>query len=82
MLILCLVLCLCGGGGSYPQYILTKATEPGLNDENAKLETKFYSLYGKILNYWFPPTDGYDVCPKWTMPKFDTAETDDESVET
>ena len=60
----CLVLCLCGGG--YPQYILTKAAE--LNDDNETIESKFYPLYNKILNYWFPAADGYDVSPHWTIP--------------
>lgn len=43
-------------GGGYPQYILTKAAEPELNDDNESIETKFYPLNNKILNYWFPPT--------------------------
>jgi Ubiquitin family len=64
MLILYLVLRLRGGG--YPQYIIIKAAE--LNDDNEAIETKFYPLYDKILYYWFPPTEGYDVCPKWTIP--------------
>ena len=64
-LILCLVLRLCGGG--YPQYILTKAAE--LNNDNETIETKFYTLYDKILNYWFPPSEGYDVYPKWSIPE-------------
>jgi hypothetical protein len=63
-LILCLVLHLRGGG--YPQYILIKAAE--LNDDNESIETKFYPLYVKILNYWFPPTKGYDISPQWTIP--------------
>jgi len=50
----------------YPQYILTKAAE--LNDDNEMIEQKFFSLYDKILNYWFPPTEGYDVCPQWPVP--------------
>jgi hypothetical protein len=65
MLILCLVLRLCGGDG-YPQYILTKAAE--LSNDNETIETKYFPLYDKILNYWFPPTEGYDVCPQWTIP--------------
>ena len=64
-LILCLVLRLCGGG--YPQYILTKAAE--LNNDNETIETKFYPLYDKILNYWFPPSEGYDVNPQWSIPE-------------
>ncbi|KAH9976365.1 ubiquitin-related domain-containing protein [Lactifluus volemus] len=61
-----LVLCLCGGV-SYPKYILTKAAE--LNDDNETIESKFFPLYNKILNYWFPPTEGYDVCPWWSIPE-------------
>lgn len=53
-------------GGGYPQYILTKAAE--LNNDNESVETKFYPLYDKILNYWFPPTEGYDVSPQWSIP--------------
>jgi hypothetical protein len=64
-LILCLALHLRGGG--YPQYILTKATK--LNNDNEIIETKFYPLYNKILNYWFPATEGYDVSPQWTIPE-------------
>ena len=65
-LILCLVLRLCGGG--YPQYILTKAAEPELNDDNEIIENKFFPLYNTILFYWFPPTEGYDVHPQWPIP--------------
>jgi hypothetical protein len=54
--------------GGYPQYILTKAAEPELNDDNESIENIFFPLYDKILYYWFPPTEGYDVCPKWTIP--------------
>ena len=56
----------CLRGGAYPQYILTKAAE--LNDDNEIVEMAFYPLFDKILNYWFPPTDGYDVCPQWFIP--------------
>jgi hypothetical protein len=38
-----------------------------LNDD-IKIKNKFFSLYVTILNYWFPPTEGYNVCPKWTIP--------------
>jgi Ubiquitin family len=62
--ILCLALRLRGGG--YPQYILAKAAE--LNDDNERIEMTFFPLFDKILNYWFPPTDGYDVCPQWPIP--------------
>jgi hypothetical protein len=61
--IICLVLCLQGGG--YPQYILTKAAE--LDDNNETDESLFFPLYTMILCYWFPPED-YDVCPKRTIP--------------
>lgn len=58
-----LVLCLHGGG--YPQYILNHATQ--VNDNN-QIDTEFYPLYFMILSYWFPPTEGYRVCPQWTNP--------------
>jgi hypothetical protein len=50
----------------YPQYILSKAAE--LNNDNETIETKFYPLYNKILYYWFPPTEGYSICPQWSIP--------------
>ena len=49
----------------YPQYILTKAAEL---DDHETIENEFYPLYDKILNYWFPATEGYDVSPQWTIP--------------
>ena len=52
--------------GSYPQYILNKAAQ--LSNDDETIETKFYPLYCKILTYWFPPADGYEICPKWTIP--------------
>jgi hypothetical protein len=54
------------GGGGYPQYISIKADE--LNDDNETIETNFYPLYDKILYYWFPPEEGYDVSPQWSIP--------------
>jgi len=63
-------------GGGYPQYILTKAVE--LNDDNETIESKFYPLYNKILNFWFPPDEGYDVSPQWTIP--DTRKTVDFAI--
>ena len=45
---------------------MTKAQE--LNNDQEYIESKFYPLYDKILNYWFPPADGYDVSPQWTIP--------------
>ncbi|KAF8269806.1 ubiquitin-related domain-containing protein [Lactarius quietus] len=56
-------------GGSYPDYILAKASE--LNDVHEIFEAfegKFYPLYVKILTYWFPPKHGYDICPQWRIP--------------
>ncbi|KAF8809735.1 hypothetical protein BYT27DRAFT_7093829, partial [Phlegmacium glaucopus] len=32
------------------------------------IKSKFYPLDDMILNYWFPPTQGYNVCPKWPIP--------------
>ena len=40
-----------------------------MNNDNEIIETKFYTLYDKILNYWFPPSEGYDVYPKWSIPE-------------
>ena len=62
---LSLVLCLCGGSG-YPEYILNQAAR--LNDDNETIKSKFFALYDMILNYWFPPTEGYDVYPHWFIP--------------
>jgi hypothetical protein len=45
---------------------LTKAAE--LNNDDETIEEKFYPLYDKILNYWFPATEGYDVSPQWPIP--------------
>jgi ubiquitin len=63
-------------GGGYPQYILTKAAE--FNNDRETIESKFYPLYDKILNYWFPPADGYDVSPQWSIP--DTRKTVDFTI--
>lgn len=65
-LTLCLVLRLRGGG--YPQYILNNAAEPELNNDNEGMDTVFFPLYDKILYYWFPPSEGYDVCIQWPIP--------------
>ncbi len=67
MLMFCLVLRL-HGGNFYPQYILNRAGDPELNAEHQSIRNKFFGLYCMILHYWFPPTEGYDVCPKWTVP--------------
>jgi hypothetical protein len=60
-----LFLVLCLHGGTYPQYILNGANE--LNNDN-HIKTEFYSLYNTILNYWFPSTEGYAICPRWQIP--------------
>jgi hypothetical protein len=39
-----------------------------LDNDQPTLEEKFYPLYNKILQYWFPAADGYDVCPQWIIP--------------
>jgi len=78
MLMLCLVLCL--HGGNYLQYILAEAGDPKLNSEHESIRNKFFGLYNMILCYWFPPTEGYVICPKWTIPNAE--ETDDSSTET
>jgi hypothetical protein len=78
--ILSLILCLDPRlhGDGYPQYILTKAAKLNNCDETMDSETKCYTLYDKILNYWFPPTEGYDICPQWTIPGCER--TDDFSI--
>ena len=63
-LILCLVLHLCDGG--YPQYIITAAAQ--LKNDKETIKNKFFSLYNMILNYWFPSSEYFNVCPKWTIP--------------
>ena len=40
-----------------------------MDNDDETIETKFYPLYDKILNHWFPPTEGYDVCPQWHIPE-------------
>jgi hypothetical protein len=55
-----------GIGRGYPQFLLNNASR--LDDDNAKLRSLFYPLYNKILLYWFPPTEGYDVAPYWDIP--------------
>ena len=66
-MILSVVLRLRGGG--YPRYILDKAAH--LDNDHGFPEEKFYPLYNKILQYWFPAADGYDVCPHWIIPGSD-----------
>ncbi|KAH9000329.1 hypothetical protein EDB92DRAFT_1789548 [Lactarius akahatsu] len=51
-------------GSNYPQYILKSAAR--LNNDQETVGSKYFSLYGKILDYWFPPVNGYDICPHWT----------------
>jgi hypothetical protein len=40
-----------------------------LDNDNEAMDTEFYPLYNDILNHWFPPADGYGVCPKWPIPE-------------
>ena len=39
--------------------------EAQLNSDHEAVESKFFPLYDKILCYWFPEDDGYDVHPQW-----------------
>ena len=55
-------------GGSYPQDILNVAAHPDLNNDNKSDESLFFLLFNKILFYWFPPAEGYVVCPMWPIP--------------
>ncbi|KAH9036389.1 hypothetical protein EDB85DRAFT_2086888 [Lactarius pseudohatsudake] len=50
-------------GSSYPQYILKTAAR--LDDDQETIGSKFFPLYDNILDYWFPPAHGYDICPHW-----------------
>ncbi|KAH9004676.1 hypothetical protein EDB86DRAFT_2884851 [Lactarius hatsudake] len=50
-------------GGSYPQYILKTAAR--LDDDQETIRSKFFPLYDDILHYWFPPVNGYVICPHW-----------------
>ena len=50
-------------GGGCRNYILTKAAE--LDDDDETIETKFYPLDNRILNYRFPADKGFDVSPQW-----------------
>jgi hypothetical protein len=34
----------------------------------SRSKMSFFGLYLVILNYWFPSTEGYNVCPKWSIP--------------
>ncbi|KAH9166324.1 hypothetical protein EDB89DRAFT_222314 [Lactarius sanguifluus] len=54
------ILCL---GSSYPQYILKTAAR--LDNDQETVGSKFFPLYDNILDYWFPPVNGYDICPYW-----------------
>jgi hypothetical protein len=38
-----------------------------LNDDN-NIKNEFNPLYLMILDHWFPPTEGYDICPQWSAP--------------
>ena len=69
-LILCLVLHLCDGG--YPQYIHNAAAL--LKNEKETIKNKYFSLYDMILNYWFPSSEYFNVCPKWTIPNCERTE--------
>lgn len=35
------------------------------------MDLVFFPLYDKILYYWFPPSEGYDVCVQWPIPDGD-----------
>ena len=39
----------------------------GLNNDDETIEIYFYLLYNMILFYWFPPTEGYSICPQWSI---------------
>jgi hypothetical protein len=39
-----------------------------MNDERETNRAGSYALHLKILVYWFPPEDGYEVAPHWLIP--------------
>jgi hypothetical protein len=39
-----------------------------LNNDDETAGFKIYPLYGKILDHWFPPSEGYDIFPYWNIP--------------
>jgi hypothetical protein len=51
---------------SYPPGILDYAAE--LNNDNETMEMKYYTLFTKILMYWFPLSERYHICPQWRIP--------------
>ncbi|KAH9072113.1 ubiquitin-related domain-containing protein [Lactarius deliciosus] len=50
-------------GTSYPQYILKGAAR--LDNDQETVGSKFFPLYDNILHHWFPPVNGYVICPHW-----------------
>jgi len=53
-------------GDGYPKYIMDGAAER--MDDRETNKNNSHALYGKILEYWFPPTDGYQISPHWVIP--------------
>ena len=43
-----------------------------IDNDNEINESMFFILYDDIFHYWFPPANGYDVCPRWAIPNPDT----------
>ena len=43
-------------------------TTAHLDNNHEATKSKFHPLYNKILNYWFPAAEHYDVCPHWIIP--------------
>jgi hypothetical protein len=39
-----------------------------LNDDRETVKSNFHAIYMQIFSYWFPPTDGYEVAPHWSIP--------------
>jgi len=53
-------------GGGYPKSIVDSAAV-WINDRETD-KNNSSALYNKILGYWFPRTDGYDISPHWIIP--------------
>ena len=63
-MLLSVVLCL--RGDRYPKSIVDIAAIR--IDDHETTKDSSYVLWNKILTYWFPPADVYDVSPHWIIP--------------
>jgi hypothetical protein len=38
------------------------------HDDHGTVESCYYGLHNKVLTYWFPAEEGYEVSPQWNIP--------------